>query len=222
MAEDDPETPADTAPTSTTPAHAEPADAEPSETEPAGTESTHTRSAGPRWPSIVSGAVVGAILGGLAFATVGWVRSDPIDPVVEAYMNEEDLREPVGPHQQTILLVRDVRQPSSFPGFAAPGGDHYVTLTLGLDAGEQRDEWVDLADYSVEVLAVDADGETEALVPTSDTLTDFSGSVRSQDPYWIEGTYEPPTRTPSSYEVHVSTGDETVVLVTQADERDAS
>ncbi|MGO1560679.1 hypothetical protein CZ771_05080 [Actinomycetales bacterium JB111] len=202
MAEDDLETPPDTATT----------DAEPTDVAPAS----------PRWPSIVSGVVVGAVLGGLAFATVGWLRSDPIDPVVEAYLNEEDLREPVGPHQLAILLVRDVQQPSSFPDLAAPGGDHYVTLTLGLESGEGRDEWVDLADYSVEVLAVDADGETEALVPTSDTLTEFSGSVRGQDPYWIEGVYAPPTRTAESYEVRVHTGDETVVLVAPADERDAS
>jgi hypothetical protein len=189
MAEDDLETPADTATTDTEPA-------------------------GPRWPSIVSGAVVGAALGALAFATIGWLRSDPIDPVVDAYLNEEDLREPVGPHQLAILLVRDVQQPSSFPGLAAPGGDHYVTLTLGLESGEERDEWVDLADY--------ADGETEALVPTPDTLTELSGSVRGLDPYWIEGVYEPPTRTAESYEVRIHTGDETVILVAPADERDAS
>jgi hypothetical protein len=97
-----------------------------------------------------------------------------------------------------------------------------VTLTLGLESGEERDEWVDLADYSVEVLAVDADGETEALVPTPDTLTELSGSVRGLDPYWIEGVYEPPTRTAESYEVRIHTGDETVILVAPADERDAS
>lgn len=152
---------------------------------------------------------MGLCLGVLvAAATAGafeLLRDDPVEGVAATYRLSED--DALGPGPVSLISVRDMRQPTSIPGLAAPTGERYVSVVLAL---ERRDasaqEWFTLEDFSVSLYAVDGSGERDELLPTASSrrlLEGVGGRLRGIDPYWIQLDYEPPSGAVDEFEVGV-------------------
>lgn len=161
----------------------------------------------PRWLRVVLGLVVGVLVAVAAFGVVIMARDEP---VVATYRLGND--DAVGPGPVSLINVRDVRQSSSIPGFAAPTGDRYVSVVVALERQDATaQQWFTLEDLSLSLYAVDGSGEREELTPTETghrLLEGIGGRVRGIDPYWVQLEYEAPSGAVDVYEVDLGIDDD--------------
>lgn len=162
----------------------------------------------PRWIQVVTGVVVGALVAVAVFAAVGFVRDDPVEGIASTYRLSDDDVPAAGP--VSLISVRDVREPSSIPGVAAPTGDRYVSLVVALERDEATaEQWFPLEGLTLTLHAVDEDGRRTELTPTDSgqrLLDGVGGRVRGIDPYWIRLDYAPPAGDVAEYEVGLGIG----------------
>lgn len=161
----------------------------------------------PRWLRVVLGLVVGVLVAVAAFGVVIMVRDEPV--VATHRLGNDDA---MGPGPVSLINVRDVRQPSSIPGVAAPTGERYVSVVEALERQDATaQQWFTLEDFTVAVHAVDGAGEREELTPTETSrrlLEGIGGRVSGVEPYWIQLEYEAPSGAVDVYEVDLGVDDD--------------
>lgn len=173
----------------------------------------------PGWFQLVAGVIVGALVAVVAFVAVGFVRDDPIEGIPTTYrLSDDDDLEP-GP--VSMVVVRDIRQPTSIPGLAAPTGDRHVSLVLAMERYDDGQRWLTLEDFTLSLVAIGGSGAREELIPAdrSQRLLDgVGGRIRGSDPYWIRLEYEPPSGDVDGFEVDLGVDGEVYSFTVHPDE----
>lgn len=180
----------------------------------------------PRWLQLVVGLVVGVLAAAVVFSLVRFVSDDPVEGIETTY-RLSDLDE-LGPSPVSLISIRDIRQPSSVPGLAAPTGDRFVTLVIAVDRQDTPPrEWIALEDFRLSLYVIDGSGEREELTPTDNSVRLLdgiggrihgSGPDRVNDPYWIELEYEPPSGDVDEYGVDLGVDGEEFTFTVRAEE----
>lgn len=163
-----------------------------------------------RVKQVLTGLVVGVLAAVVAVFGLGLLTADQSAPTATTYsLSNEDA---IGPGPVSLIRVRDVREPSSIPGLAAPTGGRYVSLVVALERDEATaEQWFPLEDLTLALYAVDGDGRRTELIPTDSgqrMLEGIGGRVRGIDPYWIRLDYAPPAGDVDQYEVDLGVSGE--------------